>query len=77
MIELRGVNGSLRDRVLAAQNAVRENRSFAARQLYAAVEVMVIKNSETLELTAVAAARLTTELARAARAARVAAKLVN
>jgi hypothetical protein len=77
MIELRGVNGALRERVLAAQSAVRANRSFAARQLYAAVEVMVIKNSETLELTAVAAARLTTELARAARAARVAAKLVN
>jgi len=77
VIELRGVNGELRQRVLAAQVAVRQNRSFAARQLYAAIEVMVGANVETLNLTAVAAARLTTELARAARAARVAARLVN
>jgi hypothetical protein len=38
---------------------------------------MVNQNAEVLVLTAAAAARLTTELARAARAARVAAKLVN
>lgn len=72
MIELRGVNGDLRQRVLAVQNAVRGNRSFAARQLCAAVEVMLLKNSETLELTAAAAGRLTTELRRAQRAAKLA-----
>ena len=72
MIELRGVNGDLRQRVLAVQNAVRGNRSFAARQLCAAVEVMLLNNSDRLQLTAVAAGRLTIELKRAQRAARLA-----
>lgn len=74
MIELRGVNGTLRERVLAIQFA---KASKANRELQVAVEAMVNQNAEVLVLTAAAAAKLTTELARAARAARVAAKLVN
>lgn len=74
VIELRGVNGALRERVLAVQFA---NASKANRELQVAVEAMVNQNAEVLVLTAAAAAKLTTELARAARAARVAAKLVN
>jgi ABC-type xylose transport system substrate-binding protein len=70
MIELRGVNGSLRDRVLAVQIA---NQSRANRELQSAIAAMVSQNSDVLVLTAAAAGRLTVELKRAARAA----KLVN
>jgi ABC-type xylose transport system substrate-binding protein len=74
MIELRGVNGALRERVLAIQFA---KASKANRELQAAVEAMVNQNAEVLVLTAAAAGKLTTELKAAQRAERVAAKLVN
>lgn len=68
MIELRGVNGDLRQRVLAIQ----VNQTAAGRQLAAAIAAMVAENSDRLQLTAAAAGRLTTELRRAQRAARLA-----